>query len=99
MNVNTKRDPWGLLVKHEITWHTEYTMIIKAHCDCGSTRDFEVWTPDYLNWQNGTLVQTAFPYLLPEYREWLFVSGTCPECWNTMWADCSEEDFDYDDEA
>jgi hypothetical protein len=99
MNVSTKLDPWGLLLKHEITWHTEWTMIIKAHCDCGSTRDFEIFTADYVNWLNGTLVQIAFPDLTPERREWLFISGTCPVCWDTMWGDYVEEDFDFDDEA
>lgn len=99
MNVNTKRDPWGLLVKHKITAQDEFITTIQHCCDCSRVGETEVWTPDYTKWLGGMLVQDAFPYVAPEHREWLFVSGTCPECWDTMWADYVEEDFDFDDEA
>lgn len=35
-------------------------------------------------------VQTAFAHLSPEHRE-LMISGTCAECWNTMFPPDEDE--------
>jgi hypothetical protein len=37
----------------------------------------------YMSWRAGALVQDAFPEVPKEYRE-MFISGTCPKCWDDM---------------
>lgn len=50
---------------------------------CGCANFVEVNDLDYLDWQDGELVQNAFPYLSADEREML-VSGICPDCWEHM---------------
>ena len=59
-------------------------MIILTHCPiCGKENEIEVNMEDYFDWQNGKLVQNAFPYLSADEREML-ISGICPKCWDKM---------------
>ena len=46
---------------------------------CGHENSINVCEEDYSAWQNGALVQDAFPYLLADEREML-ISGICPTC-------------------
>lgn len=64
--------------------------IITACPFCGKGN--EVWAneDDYWDWQDGELVQNAFPYLSADEREML-ISGICPECWGKMWGEDDEE--------
>ena len=48
---------------------------------CGRANEVEVNDIDYLDWQDGELVQNAFPYLSANEREML-ISGICPTCWD-----------------
>lgn len=61
---------------------------------------------DYWSWQEGELVQNAFPYLSANEREAL-KTGICAECWDKMFSfddddeeeseeDYEPEEFDYD---
>lgn len=50
---------------------------------CGKANEIEVNEMDYFDWDDGELVQDAFPYLSVEEREML-ISGICPTCWNKM---------------
>ena len=50
---------------------------------CGRGNEVEVNEDDYLDWQDGMLVQDAFPYLNANEREML-ISGICPTCWDGM---------------
>ena len=50
---------------------------------CGCANFIEVNEEDYLDWQDGKLVQDAFPYLSADEREML-ISGICPTCWDGM---------------
>lgn len=47
---------------------------------CGHAHSIFANEMDYLNWQDGELVQRAFPYLSADDREML-ISGICPTCW------------------
>lgn len=47
---------------------------------CGKTHVVMIDTAGLLNYKNGALIGTAFPYLTADERE-LLISGTCPECW------------------
>lgn len=49
---------------------------------------------DYWSWQEGELVQNAFPYLSANDREAL-ISGICPKCWDEM---VFADSMDYNDE-
>ena len=50
---------------------------------CGCANFVSVNEIDYLDWQDGELVQDAFPYLSADEREML-ISGICPDCWENM---------------
>lgn len=47
---------------------------------CGAESVISVFEDDYLAWEQGALVQDAFPYLSADDREML-ISGICPTCW------------------
>lgn len=53
---------------------------------CGRGNEVEVNESDYWDWQDGELVQVAFPYLSANEREML-ISGICPTCWDKMFGD------------
>lgn len=50
---------------------------------CGRCNEVEVNEDDYFDWQDGMLIQDAFPYLSANEREML-ISGICPTCWDKM---------------
>ena len=58
---------------------------------CGLTSEVEVNLIDCLDWQDGMLVQNAFPYLSADEREKL-VSGICPTCWAKMFPPEEDEE-------
>lgn len=63
---------------------------IVTHCPfCRHANFIEVNDVDYWAWQNGALVQDAFPYLSAEEREAL-ISGTCHTCWNYVFREEEE---------
>ena len=65
---------------------------------CGKGNFIEVNDADYDDWQDGELVQNAFPYLSADEREML-ISGICPTCWEkTFGSFDEEEDEEVDDE-
>lgn len=57
---------------------------------CGQSTWFTMSEEQFRFWQQGVHVQDIFPDWSPEDREML-ISGTCPECWEEMWA---EDDYD-----
>ena len=60
------------------------TIYLETSCPfCGHSNTILVYEDDFLAWQNGKLIQDAFPYLSPEDREML-ISGICPTCWEKM---------------
>lgn len=71
-------------------------MIVMTTCPfCGNVHLINVVTEDYEAWQNGALIQDAFPYLSANEREML-KTGICPECWDNMFSfDDEEEDDEY----
>ena len=58
---------------------------------CGHANEVEVNENDYWDWEDGALVQDAFPYLKVEEREML-ISGICPNCWDGMFNAFPAED-------
>lgn len=53
---------------------------IKKTCPlCGKTTHIAVNGDDYEKWQNGTLIQRAFPYMSAEERE-VLITGLCYDC-------------------
>lgn len=58
---------------------------------CGDWK-IVVMTQDQLQrWRKGEPLQDVFPDWSPEDRQRL-ISGTCPSCWEEMWAE-EEEDW------
>lgn len=79
-------------------------MTILTTCPiCGKVNEVNVKFEDYLRWQEGALIEDAFPYLSVDEKEFL-LSGMCPECWDKeCWEPMFEEDdstdweeYDYD---
>jgi len=58
---------------------------------CGKLFSVAVREEDYTRYQNGALVQNAFPYLTATEREAL-VSGMCPDCQGVYFGEEYEED-------
>jgi hypothetical protein len=64
---------------------------------CGGEHSVKVALEDFVKWQCGELVQTAFPYLNATEREQV-ISGMCPDCQKNIFGE--EEDADeYTGEA
>ena len=61
---------------------------------CGHANEIEVNEADYWNWQNGELVQNAFPYLTASKREML-ISGICPKCWAKTFGEEEDEEEEF----
>ena len=56
--------------------------IVITYCPfCKHAHEVPVNEADYWDWQDGELVQNAFPYLTSNERE-LLISGICPSCWD-----------------
>ena len=70
--------------------YKEVTIITRCPF-CGRTNEVAANEADYLDWQDGVLVQDAFPYLSADEREML-ISGICPACWASSFGDEDEED-------
>ena len=59
-------------------------VIISATCqECNKKFSYEVFEKDLNNYNNGMLIQRAFPYLKPGERE-LFISGFCGKCFDKL---------------
>ena len=60
---------------------------VKTKCrQCGKEVILKVYKEDIVKYQNGELIQRAFPYLTAGEREML-ISGICPDCWEKLWSD------------
>lgn len=58
---------------------------------CHEVSLIEVNEEDFDRWEEGKLVQDAFPYLSASDREKL-ITGICPECWEHMFPKEEEEE-------
>ena len=58
---------------------------------CGKENFLTLSAKDFNAWQEGELVQNAFPYLDANERE-LLVSGICSECWEKTFGEDDEDD-------
>lgn len=77
--------------------HKEVT-IVTACPFCGHANEIAVNEADYWDWQDGALVQDAFPYLSADEREML-ISGICPTCWEETFRDSDEDPEDWEDDV
>ena len=60
-------------------------MSITAYCcNCDHQLSRSVMLDDYLKWEDGALSQEAFPEVPPHWREFLFLSGLCPNCFDEL---------------
>lgn len=59
---------------------------------CGQAAVVAVSDEGYEKWKAGAFVQEAFPELSSGARE-LLISGTHPECWDSLFADDEEDDW------
>jgi hypothetical protein len=67
------------------------TCIIRSTCPCcGTLNHIHALQSEFDAWQAGALVQDAFPTMSATDRESL-ISGLCPDCQATFFADDDEE--------
>ena len=72
-------------------------VVTPACLGCGDTAVFVMTAEQHARYRAGEHVQRIFPHWSPEDREML-ISGTCPSCWEEMWAEEEEwTDEDLDD--
>ena len=57
---------------------------------CGKAHEVEVNEMDYLDWQDGALIQDVMPYLSEQEREYL-ITGICSACWDKMFSEDEDE--------
>lgn len=68
------------------------TVTLYSKCNsCDTSGELTVKAHDYNAYQSGVMVQTAFPYLTPEQREFYFISRMCGECWDHLFSAWDEE--------
>lgn len=72
-------------------------VVTPACLGCDDTAVFVMTEEEHARYRAGEHVQRIFPHWSPEDRERL-ISGTCPSCWEEMWAEEEEEDYDDWDE-
>jgi len=61
---------------------------------CKQTTWFSMTQEQYNRWKAGEHAQDVFPDWSPGDREML-ISGTCPECWDEMWAEEEEDNIGW----
>ena len=64
---------------------------------CGKAHEVECNEADYLDWQDGELIQNAMPYLSAQEREYL-ITGICEDCWASMFDSMDVEDSLYEED-
>ncbi len=82
----------------------EFDKELEKECvHCQKEFVIQVNEADYDSWVDGkALIQDAMPYLTPGQRE-LLISGTCDDCWNSLFGSNDEvedeNDIEIDEEA
>ena len=63
---------------------------------CGNEKSIIIPIQDYVAYLQGeSSIQEVFPEMSPDDREFFFISGICPDCWDRMFQEpSSEEDID-----
>lgn len=73
------------------------TLILNIICpNCHKNQTIKVNEAEYFKWKAGELIQRAMPKLSDNDRETL-LSGLCPECWNKLFQDNTEEESEYNE--
>lgn len=83
----------GVLDPENPEWH-QYHFTVKCpdlenegigkyNPNCEGEKEITVNGPDLFMYNQGALIQTAFPYLSVDDRERL-LSGHCPSCWDKL---------------
>lgn len=70
-------------MKFEKIKEGEYLATSKPCPECGETEQVKVSGKNLFDYNQGALIQQAFPHLSAEVRE-RFQSGLCPKCWKKV---------------
>ena len=69
------------------------TAVVSQCIKCTRTETVLVKKTDLIAWKQGEYIQNAMPYLTVDERE-LLISGICGECFDNMFPDEDEENYD-----
>ena len=69
------------------------TAVVSQCIKCTKTETVLVKKADLIAWKKGKYIQDAMPYLAVDQRE-LLISGICGECFDNMFPDEDEENYD-----
>lgn len=74
-----------------------YVTVVTTCLGCNEQRTFYLPAAQHDLWTSGAHLQDVFPDWEPEDREQL-ISGTCPSCWEEMWAEEEDDEMWSDPE-
>ena len=69
------------------------TAVVSQCIKCTKTETVLVKKADLMAWKKGKYIQDAMPYLAVDERE-LLISGICGECFDNMFPNEDEENYD-----
>ena len=69
------------------------TAVVSQCIKCTKTETVLVKKIDLMAWKKGMYIQNAMPYLEVDERE-LLISGICGECFDNMFPNEDEENYD-----
>ena len=69
------------------------TAVVSECKKCAKTETVLVKKADLIAWKKGKYIQDAMPYIAVDERELLF-SGICGECFDNMFPNEDEENYD-----
>lgn len=60
---------------------------------CKGVKSIIISMEDYITWLQGKKnIQDIFPEMSPDDREFFFISGICPDCWDKIFVEPSSEE-------
>lgn len=69
------------------TKNSDGTTMLEIECPfCGGTSHLVVKTADLEKYEDGAMIQDAFPTMTPDDRE-LIKTGICPTCWDATFTE------------
>lgn len=70
--------------KTEADYEADTYTVERTCTDCDTSKTAKVAGPQLFRYNQGAFVQVAFPDMSAEDREFFFMSGICPKCWDEI---------------
>lgn len=71
--------------RHTLAVLPDNVALVTSFCvECDREESVAVDFGGYAAWCHGVATQDAFPLMPKEWREFYFLSGLCPRCWDSI---------------